>query len=185
MTAFNGEITPTDILSFWRDAGYDRWFGKDDAFDARIHARFADLHHAAAAGHLDDWQSTDDGALALVIVLDQFPRNLFRGTPQAFATDAKARGIATRAIDRGADHRVDPQLRPFFYLPLMHAEHLDAQERCVALNQAYGDAKQLAFAIEHRDNIARFDRFPHRNAVLGRDTSPDEQAYLDGGGFKG
>ncbi len=181
MTAYG----PADILTFWRDAGYERWFGKNDAFDNEIRSRFGALRAIAAQGGLDDWARTDDGALALVIVLDQFPRNLFRGTPQAFVTDAQARDVAVPAIDRGADQRVDHALRPFFYLPLMHSEALADQQRCVALYQAYGDAEQLKYAIDHRDLVARFGRFPHRNVILGRAATPEEQAYLDGGGFAG
>ena len=176
---------PATILIFWRTAGFETWFGKDDAFDAEILARFGETQRAAARGDLENWAATDDGALALVIVLDQFPRNLFRGTPQAFATDAYARRIAVAAIGRGADMRADPLLRPFFYLPLMHSETLADQQRGVALYEVLGDAEQLKYAIDHRDIIARFGRFPHRNVILGRSTTPEEQAYLDGGGFKG
>lgn len=174
-----------DILAFWRAAGRDRWFTKDAAFDADIRARFLDIYRAAAAGDLAAWQASDDGALALAITLDQFPRNLFRNDPRAFDTDAMARAVATRALDRGVDLRLEPLLRPFLYLPLMHSETLADQNRSVTLYQALGDAGQLAYAREHRDIIARFGRFPHRNAVLGRATTPDEQAYLAGGGFSG
>lgn len=177
--------TPTDILTFWREAGYQRWFAKSDAFDAEIRARFGDLRARAANDELADWAASDDGALALTIMLDQFPRNLFRGSAQAFATDASARTVATAAIDRGGDLRVDHTLRPFFYLPLMHSEALADQQRSVALYETYGDADQLTYAIDHRDIVARFGRFPHRNAVLGRATTSDEQAFLDDGGFKG
>ena len=177
--------TPSTILTFWRAAGFERWFCKHDAFDAEIAMRFSDTQRAAARGDLDDWQSTDDGTLALLIVLDQFPRNLFRGTPQAFATDAKAREIAVSAIDRGVDARVDPASRLFIYLPLEHSENLTDQQRSVAHFKALGDERQLQYAVLHRDIIARFGRFPHRNAVLGRVTTPDERAFLDKGGFAG
>jgi uncharacterized protein (DUF924 family) len=178
-------ITPTDILTFWRDAGYDRWFKKDVAFDAEVRARFAGLWWQAANDELSDWEATDDGALALTIALDQFPRNLFRNDPRAFSTDTKARHVAARALDRGADARVDPVLKPFFYLPFMHSERLDDQDRCVTLYESLGEPEQLKFARIHRDIIAKFGRFPHRNPVLGRTMTPEEQAYLDAEGFSG
>lgn len=178
-------MTPADILGFWREAGYDKWFGKDDAFDAAIHTRFAALWRTAAGGELASWEASDDGALALVIVLDQFPRNMFRGTPQAFSSDALARTVAARAMARGADARAEPALRQFFYLPLMHSEDLADQQACVVLYEALGDPHELEYAVEHRDIIARFGRFPHRNRALGRATTADEQAYLNSGGFSG
>lgn len=183
MTAFLP--SPATVLSFWRDAGYERWFKRDDAFDAEVRSRFGELWQAAADSALDDWQTRDDGALALTIVLDQFPRNLFRGDPRAFSTDAKALYVARAALDRGADKRVDATLRQFLYLPFMHSEVLADQDRSVALYEALGEADQLKYAHIHRDIIARFGRFPHRNFVLQRTTTPDEQAYLDADGFKG
>lgn len=182
---FPAALTPAAILAFWREAGPDRWFTKDAAFDAAIRERFLAAYENAAKGGLAAWQATDDGALALTIVLDQFPRNLFRNDPRAFAADAMARAVATAAIDRGADRRVEHILRPFFYLPLMHSEVLADQERSVALYQALGDPEELTFAIDHRDIVTRFGRFPHRNAVLGRAATADEQAFLDAGGFSG
>ena len=131
------------------------------------------------------WEATDEGALALVIVLDQFPRNMFRGTSQAFASDVLARDVARRAIARGADQRIDPVLLEFLYLPFMHSEHLPDQLHCVALFQNTDNAENLKYAREHADIIRRFGRFPHRNRLLRRDTTPDEQAFLDGGGFAG
>ena len=178
-------ISPTDILSFWGAAGYARWFKRDDAFDAEIKNRFESLWRSAAGGALDDWQNTDDGALALTIVLDQFPRNLFRGDVRAFSTDDKALGVARAALDRGADGKVDPVLKPFFYLPFMHSEALADQDRSVALYEALGEADQLKYARLHRDIIARFGRFPHRNGLFGRTMTPAEQAYLDASGFQG
>jgi uncharacterized protein (DUF924 family) len=180
-----GDITPSGILAFWREAGRARWYKRDDAFDAEIRRRFLALWQKAAAGELASWETSDEGALALVIVLDQFPRNMFRGTPQAFASDALAREVARRAIARGVDRRVDPILFEFLYLPFMHSEHLADQLHCVALFENTDNAENLKYAREHADIIERFGRFPHRNNVLGRDSTEAEQAFLDGGGFAG
>src|SRR5690606_4458570 len=128
-----------EVVAFWREAGYERWFTRDEAFDGEIRARFLATHEAAAAGALNLWEETPEGALALLILLDQFPRNLFRGTPRAFATDALARTIADRALAKGLDQEVPPDLKGFFYLPFMHSENLVDQERCVALYEAAGD----------------------------------------------
>jgi uncharacterized protein (DUF924 family) len=175
---------PQDVLAFWRAAGPDRWFTKDAAFDDDIRRRFLATYEAAAAGTLV-WDDTAEGALALLIVLDQFPRNMFRGSARAFAADPLAREAATRAIARGFDLAVAVAERSFFYLPFEHSETLADQERGVALNRARGDADALKWAELHADIIRRFGRFPHRNAVLGRATTADEQAFLDGGGFAG
>lgn len=174
-----------DILAFWGAAGTERWFGKDDAFDEQIGSRFGATQRKAERGELADWEATPRGALALIILLDQFSRNLHRGTSSAFENDKAARDVADRAMARGFDHRVEPQLRTFFYLPFMHSEDLADQERCVGLYVGLGDGNSLKFARDHRAIIARFGRFPHRNSVLGRTTTEEEQAFLDGGGFKG
>jgi uncharacterized protein (DUF924 family) len=174
-----------DVLNFWRGAGPDKWFGKDDAFDRAIHDDFLATYEAAAAGRLQDWERTPDGALALVIVLDQFPRNMFRGSARAFAADALAHDVADRAIAKGFDQKVDQELRAFFYLPLMHSERIDDQERCVALCRALGNEENLKFAELHADIIRRFGRFPHRNPLLGRETTPEEKTFLESGGFAG
>jgi uncharacterized protein (DUF924 family) len=176
-------VTPAGILAFWRDAGPDRWYTSDDAFDAEVCRRFLGLWQNAAAGELSSWETSDDGALALVIVLDQFPRNMFRGDIRTYASDPQARGVAHRAIDRGVDARIDPALREFLYLPLMHSEHLPDQLRCIELSRAAGHAENLKWAEHHADIIRRFGRFPHRNSILGRATTADEQAFLDEGGF--
>jgi uncharacterized protein (DUF924 family) len=139
----------------------------------------------AAAGKLAQWEETPEGALALVIVLDQFPRNMFRGHARTYQADAVARAVADRAIARGFDSRVAHDERQFFYLPFMHSEHLPDQERCVALARGYGDDEFLKYAEQHADIVRRFGRFPHRNAMLGRATTPEEQAFLDDGGFAG
>lgn len=176
-------VTPADILAFWRDAGPDRWYRRDDAFDAEVRRRFLDLWRQAAAGDLSSWQANDDGALALVIVLDQFPRNMFRGDIRTYASDALAREVAGRAIERGLDARIDPAMREFLYLPLMHSEHLADQLRCIELSRKAGLAESEKWAEHHAGIIRRFGRFPHRNRILGRATTPDEQAFLDEGGF--
>lgn len=173
-----------EVATFWRDAGPSRWFAKDEAFDAEFKARFEAAHHAAAAGALDAWAGEAEGALALLVLLDQFPRNAWRGSAHMFATDGKARAMARTAIEAGHDRQVDDVLRPFFYLPFMHSESLADQERSVALNAAL-DANTQRFAVLHRDIVARFGRFPHRNRMLGRETTPQEQAFLDQGGFAG
>ena len=177
--------TPSDVLAFWREAGPDRWYDRDETFDAAIRTQFLPTYEAAAAGELGDWENSPESALALLIVLDQFPRNMFRDDPRAYAADALARAVADRAIVRGFDQQVDAGERPFFYLPFEHSEEAADQARCVTLHRALGDADSLKWAELHADIIARFGRFPHRNAVLGRETAPDEQAFLDGGGFKG
>ncbi len=183
------QATPEAVLSFWLEAGPSRWFSHDHALDEQIRLRFLALHLTASTGALAAWSDNASGALALLIVLDQFPRNLFRGSAHAFATDPLARSIADAAVERGYDQQIEPALRPFVYLPLMHSELVADQDRCVAfcqnLIQAGGDPRTLASAFQHRDIILRFGRFPHRNVVLGRDTTAEEQAFLDEGGFAG
>lgn len=177
--------TPQDVLSFWRDAGPKAWFAKSDAFDASIRTQFKDLHHSAARGELSAWEETADGALALLLLLDQFPRNMYRNSAHAFATDPLAHTIALRAIERGFDHQFENALRSFFYLPLEHSENANDQARCIALFEATGDADLIKWAKVHADIITRFGRFPHRNACLGRETTDAEKEFLASGGFKG
>ncbi len=169
------------ILEFWFDEiEREQWWKKDDAFDAALGERFGDTHARAVAGKLARWQETPEGALALTIVLDQFSRNLYRGSPEAFAADENARAVADWAIDRGFDAALPTgDHRLFLYLPFMHHEDLDSQERCIALIDAGVEAENSgASARAHRDVIARFGRFPHRNAVLGRANTPEEEEYL-------
>jgi len=177
--------TPADILTFWREAGRDRWYKQNAAFDADVRRRFLALWRKAAAGDLSSWEATDDGALALTIVLDQFPRNMFRDDPRTYESDALARGVAGRAIDRGADRRIDAVLLEFLYMPFMHSEHLPDQVRCIALFGGTPNTENKHYAEQHADIIRRFGRFPHRNRILGRPTTPEEQAFLDAGGFTG
>lgn len=174
-----------DVVAFWREAGPKRWFEKDFAFDEEIRLRFFDLHEAAADGQLSAWERSAEGSLALLILLDQFPRNMFRYDARAFATDPMARAIAAGALVRGFDAQVSPEMRGFFYLPFEHSEDLADQERGIAFYKAAGDADGLKWAELHAGIIRRFGRFPHRNAVLGRNTTPEERAFLDDGGFSG
>jgi uncharacterized protein (DUF924 family) len=177
--------TAAEVLAFWRAAGPDKWFEKNDAFDTDIRARFLATYEAAAAGRLAAWEGDPDAALALVIVLDQFPRNMFRNDARTYAADPLARAVADRAIARAFHQRFPPIERRFFYLPFEHSENLADQERSVALCRAAGDEEGVKYAEIHADIIRRFGRFPHRNRVLGRATTPEEQAFLDGGGFAG
>jgi uncharacterized protein (DUF924 family) len=174
-----------EIFLFWKDAGPDKWFKSDPAFDEAVRARFLETYEAGARGELESWERSAYGALGLVILLDQFPRNMFRGTPKAFATDEQAKEIAERAIAAGRDRAVDPEVHMFFYMPYMHSELLADQDRCVALMQASGKQENIKYAEIHRDAIVRFGRFPHRNEILGRKSTPEEIAYLEGGGFSG
>ncbi len=176
--------TPDAVLAFWREAGPERWFKADPVFDAEIHKRFIATHEVAAAGQLASWEESAAGALALVLALDQFPRNLFRGMARAFATDVRALQVARRAIERGFDREFQPPLRNFFYLPYMHSEELADQERSVAYMRSIGDDNGSKFAEIHRDVIRRFGRFPHRNEALGRASTPEEIAFLKSGGFR-
>jgi uncharacterized protein (DUF924 family) len=174
-----------DVLAFWLAAGHERWFEPDEDFDAQIRDRFAATYEDAAAGRLSAWENSPEGAFALVVVLDQFPRNMFRHSARSYATDSLARAVARRAIARGFDQQVAMPQRSFFYLPFEHSEELADQERAVELMRATGDVDLLKWAELHADIIRRFGRFPHRNAVLGRTMTPEEQTFLDDGGFSG
>jgi uncharacterized protein (DUF924 family) len=172
------------VVHFWVEAGPSLWFAKDPAFDARFRERFLEAHRAAARGDLDSWAQTPFGSLALLILLDQFPRNAFRGTPAMYATDEKARAIATAAVAAGHMEQVARPLRTFFILPFGHSEDLPDQERAVALARRLG-APDDGNAERHRGIIYRFGRFPHRNAILGRTSTADELRYLERGGYRG
>ncbi|MGA2951819.1 MAG: DUF924 family protein [Caulobacteraceae bacterium] len=182
-------VTPQDLIDFWTAAGPKAWFRVDAAFDAAMRERFEATHLAAARGELSGWGETANGALALLLLLDQTPRNIYRGSAHAFATDGLALALATRAVEAGFDLQAPPALQIFFYLPFEHAENPAAQARGVALCEAHaartGDDDQLRYARIHADVIARFGRFPHRNQALGRVTTPEEAAFLAGGGFRG
>jgi uncharacterized protein (DUF924 family) len=176
---------PNDILGFWRQAGSEKWFTRKPAFDETIRLKFEPVHHRAARGEYDGWAVTADGALALLILLDQFPRNLYRNSAHAFATDGKARAVARAAIEAGFHRKVEPALQGFFVTPFEHSEDIADQDYALAVAAEIGDAEVLKWAQIHRDIIVRFGRFPHRNPVLGRITTADEQAFLDDGGFAG
>ena len=180
------EVKPSgDVLAFWRAAGEEKWFEKDDVFDRAIRENFLSTYEAAAAGRLNDWEKTPDGALALIIVLDQFPRNMFRGDARAFATDPLALAVTQRALASGFDRKIDHELVPFLYMPMMHSESIADQRRCVDLFRDYGNENNLKFAEIHRDIVERFGRFPHRNLVLGRISTAEEKTFLEHGGFAG
>ena len=177
------------VVAFWVNAGRKSWFARNETFDAQIRGRFLDLHFEAARGELEGWLDHPEGALGLLLLLDQFPRNMFRGTAHAFATDPLARRVADSAIAAGHDQSMPTDLRAFFYLPFEHSEDLADQRRscdlCAVLARDTGDPDALKWARLHYEIIERFGRFPHRNACLGRETTPQEQAFLDAGGFSG
>ncbi|WCM88727.1 DUF924 family protein [Acidovorax sp. NCPPB 3576] len=167
------------VLTFWfEESTPQQWFAKDDTFDAAIRKRFADLHHEAAQAALWAWRATPQGRLAEVIVLDQFSRNLHRASAQAFAQDGMALVLAQEAIAARADAVLPEAWRAFLYMPYMHSESAAVQAQSVALFTQLGHANNLDFAVRHRDIVARFSRFPHRNAVLGRTSTPEETAFL-------
>ena len=177
---------PQDIVGFWfDDHGPDDWFAGDAAFDAVIRDRFAALTDAALVGGLEAWTATPDGALALCLVLDQFPRHLFRGTARAYDGDARARAVADMAIDQGFDLGLPEPQRLFLYMPFQHAESLADQRRALRLiSDLAGEPDWLDHAALHLAVIRWFGRFPQRNRPLGRDTTPEEARFLDAiGGF--
>jgi uncharacterized protein (DUF924 family) len=172
------------VVAFWREAGPGLWFAKDTGFDDQFRRRFLALHEAASRGECAGWVATPEGALALLLLLDQFPRNAFRGTPRMYATDVMARAIAAKAIDAGHDGGIDQALRLFLYLPFAHSEDLADQDRSVKLAERLGEPDH-SHARRHRSIILRFGRFPHRNQILGRDMTREEQHFLDEGGYSG
>lgn len=174
-----GEEWISDVLAFWFDElGRAAWFGSDAGTDRAIRERFLILNEVLSTWPAEDALASADRALATVIVLDQFSRNLFRGTRQAFATDALARTIAERAIDKGLDKAVAPEWRIFFYMPFEHSEDAEDQARCLELVQTLGDPEYESYAAAHKRVIDRFGRFPHRNEILGRATTPQEAEFL-------
>lgn len=173
----SGAVAIEEVLAFWF-ADPARWWKKDPAFDAEVRAHFGALHEEIERGAHEDWLGTPRGALAYVIVLDQLSRNMFRGTPRMFASDARALAAAREALDRGHDAALAPAERSFLYMPFMHSEDLADQERCVELFRAAGLPGQLRYAEQHRDIVRRFGRFPHRNEILGRASTDEERAFL-------
>lgn len=173
------QVSPQEILDFWFSEQVEaHWFVRSDDLDTQIKQRFGEIYALAASGGLSEWKEDAPSTLALIITLDQFPRNMFRGSPQAFATDALACDLSKYALDKGFDQNVDSKARQFFYLPLMHSENLADQERCVKLYEGLGNDFALGFAKEHRDIVKEFGRFPHRNTVLGRKHTPEETEFL-------
>lgn len=176
--------TARDIIDFWQQAGPAKWFNGGEAFDRACEAQCKAAHHRAARRELEHWLADADGGLALLILLDQIPRNIYRGSAHAYATDALALHYADRFIAAGLDAAVDPELRCFAYLPFEHSEAAADQTRAVALFTELADEGYLRYAIAHQDVITRFGRFPHRNQALGRISTAEEQTWLDaGGGF--
>ncbi|MEG9861532.1 MAG: DUF924 family protein [Parvularculales bacterium] len=183
---FMEALTSRDVLNFWVGAGPERWFSPDETFDAQVKDKFASLYEQAKARYLNAWEENVEGALALVITLDQFPRNMFRDTPQAYESDALALGVAERAIERHFDFEVPDVMRRWFYMPFMHAEDIEIQERCVGYcEQRLDSGETLEYAKGHCDIIRKFGRFPHRNMILGRTSTKGEVEFLEMGGFSG
>lgn len=178
-------MTPQDVTTYWEQAGESRWFFKDAAFDGALKLRFGDAVKAARDGAYDHWADTPEGALGLVILLDQVSRNIHRGSPLAFAADAKALRLAKGWIGQGFHQKLPAPRACWLIMPYEHAEDLDAQHRGVALFQTMGLSEMAYWAQVHLDIIARFGRFPHRNAVLGRASTAAELAFLQAGGFAG
>lgn len=176
--------TSIGVIAFWQQAGPRRWFKKDDEFDQAFRDAFPTLHFQAARRELEHWMATAQGALALLILLDQYPRNVFRGTAHMFATDPLARFYASQMVDAGMDQQVEKPLRAFCYLPFEHSESIEDQRLSLVLNHAL-DPNDFKWAQKHAEIIERFSRFPHRNYLLGRATTVEEEAFMQGGGFAG
>lgn len=195
-------LEPESVLAFWFGDGLESaealaeragvWFAGDPSFDESIRERFESLPERALRGELDAWSRAPRSCLALVLVLDQFPRNLHRGTARSFACDPRAYGVALEALERGFDRELAPLEASFLYLPLEHAEDAEAQERCVSLFRELLERAPpelaprfdafLSYALRHQEVIRRFGRFPHRNAILDRPSTSEERAYLEAGG---
>jgi len=180
-----GIAAAAEVVDFWRQAGPEKWFRGGDEFDALCRERLLSTHMAAARAELADWEKDAGGSLALVLLLDQIPRNVFRGSAHAYATDPLARAVARRAIGHGHDMQTEAALRFFYYLPFTHSESLLDQQHAVELHRSLEGADADRWAVHHHDIIKRFGRFPHRNVLLGRASTPVEQAWLEQGGFSG
>ena len=178
--------TPTSVLDFWfNQLGSEDWFVKKDEIDSKIRDRFLDLHLALSSEIPEEWHKSADSRLALIIVFDQFPRNMFRGSPHSFATDGLARAEARYVVATGLDKQIDTSRRAFLYMPFEHSERMEDQKRSVELFTDLGNDLYLEYAVKHRDVIETYGRFPHRNATLGRENTPAEEEYLakPGAGF--
>jgi uncharacterized protein (DUF924 family) len=178
-------MKPEDIATFWMEAGPTRWFNRDPAFDGVLAVRFGAALKKARLGAFDHWGETPEGALGLVILLDQVSRNTHRGSPLAFAADARALTLAKQSVGRGYHQKIPPPWAMWYLMPFEHAEDLDAQRRCLALFATLGLSEMVYYAQVHLDIIIKFGRFPHRNPVLGRESTPQEIAFLKAGGFAG
>jgi uncharacterized protein (DUF924 family) len=178
-------MRPENVIDFWTIAGETRWFTKDAAFDGKLSVKFRSALAAAREGQLDEWADTPEGALALVILLDQFSRNIHRGNPVMFAGDKRALATARQAICKGHHQAMPANLARWFIMPFEHAEDLDAQWRGVGLAEVMGLNDMVPWAKLHLDIIQRFGRFPHRNPILGRKSTAAEEAFLAEGGFAG
>jgi uncharacterized protein (DUF924 family) len=178
------QLAIDEVVKFWREAGQESWFEKDEVFDSKFRDRCQGRHFSAARREFDHWSESAEGSLALMILLDQFPRNCFRGTGHMYATDPLARYYARKAIAAGQDQEVEPEIRSFFYLPFSHSELIADQYEAVELANALG-GDYVKHAVGHRDIVQRFGRFPHRNQIMGRETTEEEKAFLEAGGFSG
>ncbi|OJW51582.1 MAG: hypothetical protein BGO67_05015 [Alphaproteobacteria bacterium 41-28] len=189
----SAEAIISSVLSFWfgepgsPDYGLskDFWFQSSPKLDQHICNQFEPIYKRTLNGELSDLQKTPMGALALVIILDQFPRNMYRGTPQAFASDSQALKIAKEALVKGFDKNLLPSEKMFLYLPFQHSENLEDQKKSIELFRSLKDKEGLKYALEHYDIILRFGRFPHRNAILGRQNTPEEMSFLKNSGHAG
>ncbi|MBL8791736.1 MAG: DUF924 domain-containing protein [Rhizobiales bacterium] len=178
-------MQPETVIRIWQEAGESRWFTRDAAFDGFLRTRFGTALSEARQGAFDHWAATADGTLALVILLDQFSRNIHRGSPLAFAADPKALALAKAAVTQGHHARMVPPRAQWLVMPFEHAEDMDCQYRAVALFTVMGLSGMAHWAQVHLDIIARFGRFPHRNVILGRPSTAAEIAFLESGGFAG
>ncbi len=170
----------TEIIEFWFAPGMaEKWFEQDSDLDGQVRERLGGLHEKAAAGELDDWRRTPEGCVALLVLLDQVPRNIFRNEPRTYATDEMARAVTGHALDQCFDQELTQNQRGILYLPLLHSESLEDKERAVELTRPLRENPAFhKWAVHHRDIIARFGRFPHRNEILGRENTPEEDAFL-------
>lgn len=172
-------MTKDAVLKFWFiESEPGQWFRKDERYDAHIRDRFEKLVEAVLLGHHDDWATDDEGALALIIVLDQFPRNIFRDSARSYSGDARALALSKKVVARGTWIELEPSRKHFLLMPMMHCEDCQVQDEALALFREHTPHDVYASAVRHRDTIARFGRFPHRNRVLGRDSTAEENAFL-------
>jgi uncharacterized protein (DUF924 family) len=172
-------MTPQDVLTFWFvETSEEQWFTKDDAFDETLRRRFLAVYEEALEGRTASWRSTPEGRLAEILVLDQFTRNMFRGSPRAFAADEVALSLAHEAVANGDDLKLEPKRRRFVYMPYMHSESIEAHDEATKLFENLGDESTIRYERLHREIIERFGRYPHRNKALGRTSTPEELEFL-------